>query len=413
MYKSMLESLGLNGIRAVVGAIFFPMLSFYLSPEELGLVGLFLGINAFMGPLIAGNLENLSWKKKFDEGDFKTFKVVVIQLTIILALIFVNVVLVFSDFFRDKVGDTYLLQPLIALLDTWIIIKSVDFFSEHKHRQGNFLTIFKQLLILVLTILLLELVIDNYKARIYGQLIAVVVLGIYALKSYLNDSSVNDFFKLKKGHYKDVITFMLMGYPGLIFAWIIFHSDKFFIEEIIGRQQLGIYTMAYALSNVVYVADSAISQVWSSHYYKMADENMVKKIYISIGIQALLISLVAIILSFTAPLIYQYVIDSSYGSGSVIVPIISLAYVFFSISDKFKLFIIKSERAGWTTVNNGIAAVINIALNIILIRKYGVMGAAYSTVISYFVLMVLNMIIGIKLFNIYHESKYNLVSNGV
>jgi len=401
----MLESLGLNGIRAVIGAIFFPVLSFYLSPAELGLVGLFLGINAFMGPLIAGNLENLSWKKKFDKGDFKTFKIVVIQLTIILALIFVSLVLIFSDFFRDKVGNTYLLQPLIALLDTWIVIKSVDFFSEHKHRQGNFLTISKQLLILVLTILLLELVIENYQARIYGQLITAVALGTYALRSYLNDSTVNDFFRLKKGHYKGVITFMLMGYPGLIFAWVIFHSDKFFIEEIVGRQELGIYTMAYALSNVVYVADSAISQVWSSHYYKMADENKVKKIYMGIGIQAGLITLIAVILSLMTPLIYQYVIDSSYVKGTSIVPFIAFAYVFFSISDKFKLFIIKSERAGWTTVNNGIAAAINIALNILLIRKYGIMGAAYSTIISYFVLMLLNMVVGIKLFNIYHKNK--------
>jgi len=401
----MLESLGLNGIRAVIGAIFFPVLSFYLSPAELGLVGLFLGINAFMGPLIAGNLENLSWKKKFDKGDFKTFKIVVIQLTIILALIFVSIVLVFSDFFWDKVGNTYLLQPLIALLDTWIVIKSVDFFSEHKHRQGNFLTISKQLLILVLTLLLLELVIENYQARIYGQLIASIALGTYALRSYLNDSTVHDFFRLKKGHYKGVITFMLMGYPGLIFAWIIFHSDKFFIEEIVGRQELGIYTMAYALSNVVYVADSAISQVWSSHYYKMADENKVKKIYLGIAIQAGLITLIAIILSLMTPLIYQYVIDSSYVKGTIIVPIIAFAYVFFSISDKFKLFIIKSERAGWTTINNGIAAVINIALNIILIRKYGIMGAAYSTIISYFILMLLNMIVGIKLFNLYHKNK--------
>ena len=395
----MIESLGLNGIRAVIGSIFFPVLSFYLSPEELGVVGMFLAINAFMGPLIAGNLGNLSWKKKFDEGDFASFKVVVIQVTIILTVIFFSLVLVFSEFLKDKIGNTYLIQPLIALLDTWIVIKSVDFFSEHKHRHGNILTITKNLIILVLTVLLLELLIKDYQARIYAQLITAAVLGIYGLKSYLHDSTIESFFKWKEGHYKNVITFMLMGYPGLIFAWIIFHSDKFFIEEIIGREELGIYTMAYALSNVVYVADSAISQVWSSHFYKLANENKVKKIYTSIAIQAGLISLIAVILSLMTPLIYKYVIDHSYVDGITIVPVIAFAYVFFSISDKFVLFILKSERAGWTSINNGIAATINITLNIILIEKYGVMGAAYSTLISYFILMALNIFVGVKLFN--------------
>ena len=407
----MLESLGLNGIRAVIGSIFFPVLSFYLSPEELGLVGLFLAINAFMGPLIAGNLENLSWKKRFDEGDFKSFKVVVIQVTIILTLIFFSLVLVFSDFLSDKIGNTYLIQPLIALFDTWIVIKSVDFFSEHKHRHGNILTIIKNLFILVLTVLLLEFLIQSYQTRIYAQLITAAVLGIYSLRSYLNDSSVKDFFKQKKGHYKSLITFMLMGYPGLIFAWVIFHSDKFFIEDIVGRQELGIYTMAYALSNVVYVADCAMSQVWSSHFYKMANENRVKKIYKSIAIQALLISLIALGLSLSAPLIYTYVIDSSYSDGVIIVPIIAFAYVFFSIADRFVLFILKSERAGWTSVNNGIAAVVNIVLNILLIREYGIMGAAYSTLISYFLLMILNILFGIKLFNAHQKNNRSASAN--
>lgn len=401
----MLESLGLNGVRAAIGAIFFPVLSYYLSPEELGRVGLFLGINAFMGPLIAGNLENLSWKKKFDRGDFKTFKIIIIQITVILTIIFLGIVLAFSEFFRDKVGNTYWLQPLIALLDTWIVIKSVDFFSEHKHREGNFLTIIKQALVFGATLLLLEWFIEDYQARIYGQLIAATALGIYAIKSYLKNIPIKEIFEVKKGRYNKIVTFMILGYPGLIFEWVIFHSDKFFIEGIVGKEELGIYTMAYALSIAVYISDSAISQVWNSEYYKMADSTNFKKVYSSIGIQAVMISLVALVLSLATPFIYKYVIDPSYTKGITIVPIIAFAYVFFAIADKFKLFIIKSEKAGWITINNGIAAAINIILNIVLIREHGIMGAAYSTIISYFVLMILNMVVGIRLFKLYHQNK--------
>ena len=410
----MLESLGLNGIRAIIGAIFFPVLSFYLSPEELGKVGLFLGINAFMEPLIAGNLENLSWKKKFDRGDFKTFKIIIIQITVILAAIFIGIVLVFSDFFKDKVGNTHLLQPLIAMLDTWIIIKSVDFFSAHKHRQGNYLTISKQILVFLVTILLLQFFIHDYQARIYGQLIASLALGTYAVRSYLKNIRLKEIVQFKKGQYQPIVAFMLLGYPGLIFEWVIFHSDKFFIEGIIGKQDLGIYTMAYALSIAVYISDSAISQVWNSEYYKIADSGNFRKIYSSIGIQAALITLVAMALSLAAPLIYKYIINSGYAAGTQLVPIIAFAYVFFAIADKFKLFIIKSERAGWITINNGIAAATNIALNLFLIRKFGITGAAWSTIISYFVLMVLNMTVGIRLFSLYHKNnKFQMAENAV
>jgi len=405
MYRSMLESLGLNGIRAIIGAVFFPVLSFYLSPEDLGRVGLFLSINAFLAPLIAGNLENLSWKKRFDEGDFETFKIVIIQITVALTVLFLGVTLIFSNFLRDMIGDSYLIQPLIALLDTWIIIKSVEFFSEHKHRQGNYLTISRQALNFILTILLLELVIADYQARIYGQLLAVLALGIYSIRSYLKNSAIKQIFSFKQGQYKSVITFMLLSYPGLIFHWIIFHSDKFFIEDIVGKEALGIYTMAYALGMAIYIADSAISQVWTSQYYKIAENNNLKKVYTGIGIQTVLITLIALVLIFVAPLIYKYAIDTGYEAGIQLVPIIVFSYVFFSISDKFKLFIMKSEKVIWITVNNGIAAFINIVLNIVLINKYGITGAAYSTLISYFVLMILNGVIGTRLIKIYHKDK--------
>ena len=294
---------------------------------------------------------------------------------------------------------------MIALLDTWIVIKSIDFFSQHKHRQGNYLTISRQALNFLLTILLLELVIADYQARIYGQLLAGLILGIYSIRSYLKDSTIKQIVSFKQSQYKSVIAFILLSYPGLIFHWVIFHSDKFFIEDMVGKEALGIYTMAYALGMAIYIADSAISQVWTSEYYKFAEDSNLNKIYKGITIQTMLITTIALVLIIASAYIYKYAVDKGYEAGLQLVPIIVLSYVFFSISDKFKLFIMKSEKVVWITVNNGIAAFVNILLNILLIKQYGITGAAYSTLISYLVLMVLNAVIGIKLMNNYHRNK--------
>ena len=61
------------------------------------------------------------------------------------------------------------------------------------------------------------------------------------------------------------------------------------------------------------------------------------------------------------------------------------------------------EKTKWIPVFRAIGAMTNIVLNIFLIPKYGVIGSAWATAISFF---IMSLSVFIKLFNIYYI-KYN------
>ena len=57
----------------------------------------------------------------------------------------------------------------------------------------------------------------------------------------------------------------------------------------------------------------------------------------------------------------------------------------------------------WIPIFRAIGAISNISLNIILIPKYGVLGSAWATAISF---VIMSLSVFIKLFNIYYV-RYN------
>ena len=99
----------------------------------------------------------------------------------------------------------------------------------------------------------------------------------------------------------------------------------------------------------------------------------------------------------------NYLIGDSFWSAEEVVSIVLIGYFFFGTYVIQLPGVYAKEITTWIPIFRAIGAISNISLNIILIPKYGVLGSAWATAIS-FVFMSLSVFI--KLFNIYHV-KYN------
>jgi len=91
--------------------------------------------------------------------------------------------------------------------------------------------------------------------------------------------------------------------------------------------------------------------------------------------------------------------------ASKIVPIIVLSFVFIGMYMMMTNQIFYMKKTHYFIYISGIAATVNIVLNFILIPKYGIMGAAYTTLISFVLFFVLTYIISIKIYPILYEKK--------
>ncbi|MEZ4526370.1 MAG: polysaccharide biosynthesis C-terminal domain-containing protein [Desulfobacterales bacterium] len=94
-----------------------------------------------------------------------------------------------------------------------------------------------------------------------------------------------------------------------------------------------------------------------------------------------------------------------YQGASAIVFLIVLSYVFYGMADYLKLGIMLTYRTKYAAYINMASAALNLLFNWYFIRNYGIMGAAFSTLLTFFCHSLFTLVISQKLYYIPFEYK--------
>jgi O-antigen/teichoic acid export membrane protein len=147
-------------------------------------------------------------------------------------------------------------------------------------------------------------------------------------------------------------------------------------------------------------------QIWSARQFEIASQEdgkiIISKVLTYFMIAALFISFGISVLSKD---ILRIVSNKAYWSAYKLVPIISMAYVLNGIIYVVGVSILFREKTKFTAISTVIAMAANILFNFLLIPPWGIAGAAYSTLISYFVRAVLIYYFSQRLFRIEYKWK--------
>lgn len=96
-------------------------------------------------------------------------------------------------------------------------------------------------------------------------------------------------------------------------------------------------------------------------------------------------------------------IGPAYWSGLVIVPIVLLGYLFNGLYVVFTAGIYIKEKSIYVPLVTGLGAIVNIAVNLLLIPLFGIVGAALAALASYVVMALGLYMITQKFYKIEYE----------
>lgn len=198
---------------------------------------------------------------------------------------------------------------------------------------------------------------------------------------------------------------LLESWPliGSLFMTLAFMNiDKIMIKELMGASPVGLYAVAVQLSTAFYfipvvVSDSLFPAIIKSkekpELYLARMKNLFRLLFaISIGI--------SIITTFMS----QWVIDTLYGpeyqqaSTVLIIHIWTSVFVFLGYASTKWLLVENQQKVQF--FRSFFALLANIILNYFLIAEYGIIGAAYATLISWMV--------GVYFFHFFHRNTFDL-----
>lgn len=242
-------------------------------------------------------------------------------------------------------------------------------------------TILVRLILLVLTFVLVkskESIYIYVWINVLSTLIPNILLFPY-LKKIICKVPINEVKPFR--NFDTIIKFFL---PGVVYSTYSL-IDKAMIKIITGGTiEVGYYEQAYKIAFIGVTIISVISTVFSSRISGLTEEEEIKKMHKLSWNMTMFISLLAFVGFF---ILSDFFIPFYYGDGYegsiIILKVFSILPLIMGISHfvSYQFFLPKLITKPSIIAISG-AIILNICLNIVLIKHYGGLGAALATIIS-------------------------------
>ena len=272
----------------------------------------------------------------------------------------------------------------------------------------------------------------NILSNPVGQLLSLLFAYILVSNKYLGRIVGIDFFNiifglicgiviLVKGKFKFNINYVIESLkisvpmiPHLISQLLLTSCDLLMIKNLIGPGSAGIYGMAYTISTLLYAILIQFFNPWSPWVYRRLNNNQIETVYTNSSLMMSFSFYLCIGLICIAPDLIKLFLNSDYYDAiSLIAPItvgifFQIMYIFFFDVEYYY------KKNKQISIYSVIACVLNIVLNYILISKYGYQAAAYTTLFSYFILLLLHYF-GMrsvdkrKIYNVRHMASLSII----
>lgn len=202
------------------------------------------------------------------------------------------------------------------------------------------------------------------------------------------------------------------AYPLVIFGLATIINDtmnrifiKNFGPEETAQSMVGIFNACAKISIFMTIFIQAFKYAAEPFFFSKAEDLDAKHAYIEI-MNAIVIACCFIYLGLLLYIdLIQYFIGPAYRVGLPIVPILLMANLFSAILYNLSIWYKLSDK---TIYGAGVAifgSVITIVLNIVLIPRFGDMGAAYASFACYFSMMILSYFLGQKYYRVDYDVK--------
>lgn len=413
----------LNLISIAIAFLIGAVNTLYLYPTFLGsklqgLIIALLAISNLLQPFISFGTQHAviryysKYTKKTDKDGLLTLSIII---PLVIVILFAPIFYAYYDEIRQFLfqNDQSLSQYAYVIL---FVAVSTSFFEvfyswlrvKLKSVFGNFLKeLYPRLLISFLLISYSYGVLDfeNFVLfLIYGYYLRLLIIIIYSF--YINKPRISLSFK---SDFKEVFKYCLLIFLSGAASSIILDIDKSMLSSILTVENVAYYSVAVFIAAVIEIPGRAMFQILSpvvadainkKHFKKL--EGLLKKSSTNLVLVA---SLFFLLINLNLDDFYEMLNQDGYSIGIPIVIIVSFGKLYSMSIGCINNIISNSKYYYYTFWFSLFSSVLAVVLNIYLITDYGIVGAAYATLIVIIIMNSLKLYLIKVKFNIHPYSK--------
>ena len=182
---------------------------------------------------------------------------------------------------------------------------------------------------------------------------------------------------------RDMLGYALPLIPAGLFLWVIALIDRLFLVQYSTLSDAGLYQVAANLSTGVAIVVTGFLQAWTPYAFSIRENANSRKLYAAVfEIFIVFGCFLSIVSSIFAPEALAILATPPFYPASQNVGVLCLAFVLQGVYQISGLGLALERRTQPILYATGIAALINVFLNLALIPHFGRFGAAWATFLS-------------------------------
>ena len=372
-------------IKILAGFILTVLIARFFGPGKFGDINYVLAVVEVLQIFVLFGFDEIVLR---DLGQKNISDDVILGSSIILRLLFAVITYIAGAIlFIFFLGKAFLLLYLILGLQLFFYILYILKPWYQIHSLNKYIAISSQICFWVMTVakvLVIAFNMENLKiyafALAFSVFCEVLCLYVFYLKNGHGITTWKVDFSYQKKLLSDSLPVVFQNFAIVIYMKI----DQLMIGKMLNSEELGIYSIAVTISQVIYFLPGTLINAF---YPKIAEKARNKLPYeddVSTLGAILIIPFIlfAVCCTFIIPYFIPLFFGDAYAAAGDVIKLHSWAGIFVAVGCANSYWLVLNNLQRYSLYATIIGAIFNFVLNFIFIPRFGINGAAVTTVLS-------------------------------
>lgn len=374
---------GTSAVATAIPVFLLPLLTRILSPEDYGMVGMFLIYVNFATALVGLGLNGALSVRYFQEDfDFVSYVKGCVYLTALMWLVMSTLCLLGAGLVADALNmpsGWVLLAVTVGASNALLMLRLAIWQAARTPLPFGLTRIAQAALDVSMSLLMVLVIWQAWQGRVMGIAGALIVIGGFATFSLWRAGYLRA--PTDRRALRDALGFGLPLMPHLLGGLALSFTDRLLISHLLGAQTLGIYMVAAQIGlilNLIVVSVNRAFAPWLMRLLVKEDATVDRRIVmVSYAYMGAITVMVALTMLASPLLIRLLTVPTFYGAADVL-PWVILGTGFTAFYYTVTNYMFYANRTGWLSAGTVLCAVLSLGLSVLLILANGIVGAGQA-----------------------------------
>lgn len=377
----------------VVNFFLLPLYTALLSQSEYGLVDLLTTYSGLVAILIGLQMNQAIFRflvtKRNNDELIKTTISTIITMTMIMFGGFIFIFLILQNYLQIECKWFLLAHVICVILLQLMSGIARGLGKNTDYAIGNFIS---SATILVLNVIMIAAMHLGVAAMLIAYVIGPIIGSIY-LFFHCNIGKYISFKYADKDELKTILKYSVPLVPNEL-SWSVIHSsDRWVVSYALGIATNGIVAVASKFSLIYTTAFSIFNTSWTEqvvlHYKDEGGPEYISEMFnrMVTFFASLAIGIVAIM-----PFLFRIMVNQQFSDAYVLIPLYMIAVFFNAVIGLLSAIYLVENETKHIAISTGIAAAINLIVDIAIIHQVGVFAAPISSICGYGIISIWRLI---------------------